>query len=468
MNTRKDNIGIFIKTCKKDHNWLKWCLASIEKNAEEFDGLCVVTDTDDDLIDNYLNIIHRLNGKIVKVKEPETNLSHNCQDGLGYIWMQNIKLLWNNYCDFDAVLQIDSDCIIEYLLTPNYFIANDKYKWFVRSWGMAEKAQIHREPLNKILGKNSRYEHMPYSVWLLTKEDTLAFHDWFKQKHGCSWWDHILNTAQQDWGKDIEDPVLRDMGIKKTRGSSVYNAYGGFLELYSKNYCMIDVDEIDLEPFPVKQYWSWGKLSGEIIDEIQNKLTTNYKINKLIQLDIFELFNDEFYIKQYPEAYSIINQISNKYSNKEKLFYHYYVLNQDKNKCLNNEEYEKKILGEIIVDTNFNHKFYAKAYPGTEKYFSNTKIRIPDRKRLYHHYILYGNNQNNLLSENSTELGKKLTLIDHPIPSWFKSDIYESICPEVAEYQMPQWEYIPLSYRYYHHYLNYGQHTRKVFTDQHN
>ena len=51
------SIGIFIKTCKKDHEWLKYCLLSIEKNTNDFSGLCIITDTDHDNIVEYKNII---------------------------------------------------------------------------------------------------------------------------------------------------------------------------------------------------------------------------------------------------------------------------------------------------------------------------------------------------------------------------------------------------------------------------
>jgi hypothetical protein len=47
-----NNIGLFLKTCAKDHAWLKWCLLSIQQNAIDFAGVCIITDKDHHYI-NY-------------------------------------------------------------------------------------------------------------------------------------------------------------------------------------------------------------------------------------------------------------------------------------------------------------------------------------------------------------------------------------------------------------------------------
>lgn len=451
-----NNIGIFIKTCAKDHEWLKWCLLSIKKNVNKFNGLCIVTDDDHDRIDEYKDLINKLNGNITKVKQP-TSLDHNCQDGIGYIWMQNIKLFWHKYCSFDAVLQLDSDCIVTNYLTPNYFIQYNKYKWFVRNWAMSKHAQVHREPLNKLMGTDSRYEHMPYSAWILTREDTVLFHEWFESKYHCTWLEHLLSVAKHDWGKDITDPVLRDMGIRKTRGSSIYNAYGGFLELTNhKNYYMVDIDETPIWHFPICQYWSWGGLSNKHVDEIQDCLSIDKTIQSLISLEEFQMFDDNFYIEQTPSAYAFLGNLSDKYSNKEKLFYHYKTINQNI-KYLNAQQYENKIFGDIVVDTDFDHEFYAAMYPETKNYFNTIPYPISMRKKLYHHYI--NNKDLTLLYKNSIELAKELTSIRTPIPQWFKPERYEQLCPDVKAYAMPDWQHIPRAYRYYHHHINYSHYT---------
>ena len=255
-------VGIFIKTCKKDHKWLNYCLQSIEKYAVGFEGLCLLTDSDHDSIDELKDIVKKMPVEIVRAPVPK--FSHNCQDGSGYIWMQNQKLLWHNYCKFEAVLQIDSDCVITDKLNINdyYTEIEDgvvKYKWWTRFWVNAGPAFIHNFPLEKLLQVKPTHEHMLFNGWLMTREATEEFHTWLKLIHGCDWFTYLTSKANPDWG-----------GLK--RGSSVYNAYGGFIQdiLHSQQYSFIE-GFADMPP--IKQYWSYGGITPAIRKEIEEFLS---------------------------------------------------------------------------------------------------------------------------------------------------------------------------------------------------
>ena len=455
-----NNIGLFLKTCAKDHAWLKWCLLSIQQNAIDFAGVCIITDKDHQHIKEYDSIIKDINGQVTYLEVPSVDLK--CQDGVGYIWMQNIKLLWHNYCDFDSVLQIDSDCVISSYLNSSYFIDNDRYKWFIRSWAMSQYAQIHRKPLSKIFLQDIKHEHMPYNGWLLTRQDTIDFHNWLNNQHHCSWWGYLTNQAQEDWGTENYDPYLRDLGVRQSRGSSVYNAYGGFIELTnSERYHLIDIDENDIKDYPIKQYWSWGELSETINNELQDFINSS-NVKKIIQNKTIDIFDENFYIIQNPSAYLYINYIKDNINNKQKLFYHYMIFNQNNTFYLNYEEYEKDMIGQINIDTNFDHIFYSIQYPETKTYLSLCPYPIPLRKKLYHHYINHGKTFDPPFCKNAIELATQSTGIDQDIPFWFHSDRYEMLCPESESYFMPHWANIPKIYRLYHHYLNYGQDNNKI------
>lgn len=267
-------IGIFIKTCKKDLQWIEFCLKSIEKNAKEFSGICVVTENDNQEINKYKDLVSI---PINICFEDIPNFSHTCQDGNGYLWMQNIKLSWHKYCDFDAVLQIDSDCIITSELTPEFYIKDKKWKWWVRDWEYAELANVHKPAMTKLLKKEPKYEHMLFPGWILDRNSTINFHNWINKEHNCDWWDYLLNKTQEDWNNELEDGG-------KSRGSSVYNAYGAFLEDNSQDYTFINGF---FDAPPIKQFWSWGE-SKELQDLGINKVE-NFKITEQIKKQILEI-----------------------------------------------------------------------------------------------------------------------------------------------------------------------------------
>lgn len=452
------SIGIFIKTCKKDHEWLKWCLLSIQQNIYDFDGVCIITDSDHTNINEYQDIIKKINGYVVNVDVPI--IEHSCQDGIGYLWMQNLKLNWHTFCDYDAVLQIDSDCIVSSILTPKYFISNNnKYKWFVRSWALSKHGLVHRKPLNKLLDTDSKYEHMPYNGWILNRNDTISFHKWIQSKHKCSWWEYLLNQAKKDWGKCITDYELRISGCSgRSRGSSIYNAYGGFLETQTiHDHIFVNSDEITIDDHPIAQYWSWGGLDDDT-EAGMLLILSHSNIKTLIEDKEFINFDDDFYIEQQPSAYKWINVVpeSLKLTNKQKLFYHFKLLSQRKKLYINRASYEASFLGDMVVDTDFDHIFYMSQYPETEKYFITAPYPLSLRKKLYHHYKYYGSEQK--FCKNRIELAKLMTKIEEPIPYWFTDHAYLALCPEAKDYYLPKWHQVPILYRLYHHYLNYGKH----------
>lgn len=251
MSKHKKSLGVFIKTCKKDHEWLIECLKSINTNLIGFQGLCIVTDEDHNNIEIAKKLITTMPIHIYRLPVPELN--HTCQDGIGYIWMQNIKLTWHKFCDFNAVLQIDSDCIVENTIHPEFYRINNKWKWLVRPWKYAELAIVHQAPLEKLMKTEALYEHMPFPGWIMERKTTEKFHTWLEATHDCVWWDYLLDKTRADWGNNVP--------LGKSRGSSIYNAYGGFLELsQSTEYEFIDVIKTNWQDLPpIKQYWSWVK-----------------------------------------------------------------------------------------------------------------------------------------------------------------------------------------------------------------
>ena len=209
---------------------------------------------------------NEFSGEDIEIKfEKSPEINHKCQDGVGYLWMQNIKLNWNKYCDYDAVLQLDSDCVVHSFLCPHFYRKDKKWKWWVRDWSISELAIVHKKPLAKLLGKDSLYEHMPYPGWIMERTTTEDFHRWIKEKHGCDWWQYLVDKTADDWGNEIDEPDLKGT----SRGSSIYNAYGGFVESNRSKYIFIEGFN---DPPPIRQHWSHGGIDEKTRTKLEDLL----------------------------------------------------------------------------------------------------------------------------------------------------------------------------------------------------
>lgn len=398
---------IFIKTCQKDHVWLGFCLSSINKYAKNFTGITILTDTDHYNVKDHASKITTMPIRFRHLEVPQ--IVHNCYNGIGYLWMQSVKLNWHKFSDSDVILQIDSDCILTSTLTPEIYLSNNKYRWWVRPWSVAKLAIVHRKPLNKFLGCSSKYEHMLFNGWVLEKNTTIAFHEWVQKHHGCTWWEYLVYKTNNDWVGKITDPDISSYIRGRPRGSSVYNAFGGFLEIYedTKKYYEITTDS-DIIP-PIKQYWSWGGIQKKQIAEIRNSLTRHDKyvdLSKVIEsighksykvLTNRSILIDNVCVTTETE-YWPLKKLAQTYLNKvlivcypdqisENIILSKYEINNTKTDLLILD----RLAWLVDVDENFDHLLYEEQNPITKNYYQPwaKDNGISDRKRLFHHYYLY-------------------------------------------------------------------------------
>lgn len=240
---------IFIKTYPGDFIWLEYCIKSIEKFVTGFRKIVIVTDSGTELkIDSKLPI------DIIYENLP--NETHPCTIGIGYVWMQCVKLNWYKYTDANYVLQIDSDMMFTDKIDISYYRDDNKIKWFYRDWSEVGIGQglgcgsVHRNPVNFFIKRESTRDHMPAPTWILSRKTTELFHKWVEKEWG-SIWDYFNIHSRSLW-------------INNSSGTSEYNMYGNFIEFfYNDEYKFVHVNEYKV---PIRQSWSWGGLKEDEIE----------------------------------------------------------------------------------------------------------------------------------------------------------------------------------------------------------
>jgi hypothetical protein len=122
---RLDKIDIFIKTYVNDFIWLEYLLKSVNKFAQGFRNVIIISDNDGNNIPESILKIMPVTVKYVDVpnKMPD-KLSHLP----GYLWQQIIKINWMDYTDADAVLILDSDEMLTSSIRVSDFM-DDQNRW---------------------------------------------------------------------------------------------------------------------------------------------------------------------------------------------------------------------------------------------------------------------------------------------------------------------------------------------------
>ena len=257
---------IFIKTCAKDLNWLSYCLKSIEKFATGFDKVIIVCDKNDYDITTATIGLSVTNLKCVVKEHTYKIYDHELHNiPFGYQIQKVVKLTWTSFSDADRVLQIDSDCIFTRPCdVSKYWMVDDKIMWIVSQWKYASKAEIDMWERGRLWFTN--YQNCEHNLMVLPgftmdSETTTNFIQ------------YIFDRFRYD---------INELFTKKSNPHlSVYNTFGLYLwmledcttynidalEVYDKKYEFVNCSKIQ-QPYPLKQYWSWGKLTDEIKDEI--------------------------------------------------------------------------------------------------------------------------------------------------------------------------------------------------------
>jgi hypothetical protein len=222
---------IFIKTYKNDLKWLKYCLMSIAKYAQDFKVVIVADEDCKRDLDGW-NLTRE---KVFYVKP-----SYD-----GYLYQQEVKLRAFMYVDTEYVLFMDCDCIFTDYVNLDSFLKDGK-------------PTLLKTP----------YEDIPEVMfWKTTTEDAIGFEvnfEYMRRNGLCYRTETIMNL----WD-DFSIRFLPKLKIARNRQFSEFNLIGAYIEKYEENLYNIVNTRDEIPYHPVKQFWSYSGLNKNDLKEIQ-------------------------------------------------------------------------------------------------------------------------------------------------------------------------------------------------------
>jgi hypothetical protein len=226
--------SIFIKTCRKDFEWLKYCLRSINMYARDFAELVIVCDELDRRDLEYVNT----DGAIVHFVPNHRN---------GYIHQQMIKLIADTFCSSEHILFVDSDCVFFAPFCPGDFTRDGKPILLKTRYGELGGGECWKPITEHYLGGTVEFEYMR-RIPLIFDRRTLA----------------ELRIAYP--------ALLCQLDTLRDRNFSEFNALGAFAEReHPERYTIIDTAD-EITPKFAEQFWSWGGITPEILAKIEAML----------------------------------------------------------------------------------------------------------------------------------------------------------------------------------------------------
>lgn len=208
---------IFIKTYSRDHEYLRYCLASIEKFCTGFRQVVVV------------------DGEHPK----------------GYLHQQYIKLTAHTHTDADFILFTDSDTLFTEPVTPETFMVDGKPIWLHTPWNPAlHDAVPWFAPMTEFAGEEPPSEFMRRQGFMVPRQALEAINLFCWSKHRVSLEDYILSRNK----------------------FSEYNVLGHYCWRFMRDrFHWINTEEEPLPSECVRQFWSWDALDRNL-PEIQRIL----------------------------------------------------------------------------------------------------------------------------------------------------------------------------------------------------
>lgn len=230
--------SIFIKTYPKDFEWLQYCLKSIAKFATGFEEVVIVCDSDGK---------KELDGWGLTREK----VYYNPPIGYGYIDQQIVKLTCDKWVKSEYVLFMDSDAIFNRPVTPETFMRGGK-------------------PF--ILKTN--YEELKGSdgfTWKAITEKAMGFEVEFEymRRLGLMYRIETLKNMREFLPYDYRDYAVLNV---KNREFSEFNMMGAYAEKFESDKYIFHDTKDGFDESPINQYWSYGKLTDEIRNEINELL----------------------------------------------------------------------------------------------------------------------------------------------------------------------------------------------------
>jgi hypothetical protein len=232
---------LFIRSYWKDLEWLRYCLASINRYCHGFSSVIVV--------------VPRSTAPWLR-REPlpaQVRLEF-CRDyEVDYLGQQVTKLLADTISDADYICHVDSDCVFFRPTAPEDLIVDGKPRVLMRSYELLGRYYPWQDPTEQFLGCRVLDDFM--------RQPPFTFPRWLYAE--------LRRHVQATHGTDIE----RYITGRPPRGFSEFNALGAFAwQHYHEDFVWVDTAVASPVAPHCRWYWSWGGIDPATRREIQDIL----------------------------------------------------------------------------------------------------------------------------------------------------------------------------------------------------
>ncbi|MFF2291102.1 hypothetical protein [Peribacillus butanolivorans] len=240
-------VDLFYKTYPGDEEWLNFSIRSVNKFARGFRQIVIVSTRGH----NYNPPPGNIPVKYIELEQPPDNGLY--PNGVGYWWQMGIKLCWDQFTDADGVVVVDSDHVFFEDFSPSTWMLGDKIIWLRRPWSEVGDGIIWKKGSDYVLGKETPFSYMVAPGCYFTRQATQLFANFIKLR--------FAQTPEQFY-----------LDLKHPRASE-FETFGAFIDdIKHYEYVFFHPMKFNYKPWPIKQYWSWGRVSDEIRREIEGIL----------------------------------------------------------------------------------------------------------------------------------------------------------------------------------------------------
>jgi hypothetical protein len=230
---------IFIRTCAKDIAWLRFAIASIRSRVSGYRHLVITCPVRD------VARVARATGEHVIGVQAFVD---------DYIGQQHTKLTATDHTDADVICFWDSDTMAAEAIDLNSLLFGEGGLVLHRVpfAGLADGSEIWRSIVTRDMGFEPEYESM--------RRLPLAYHR--KTLLDCK--RHIERTHDM--------PLRAYMLRLPQRSFSEFNCLGAWIEANETHLYDLRINEGEAAMWKkrVRQFWSWGGITPQVLDELHS------------------------------------------------------------------------------------------------------------------------------------------------------------------------------------------------------
>lgn len=225
-------VSAFIRSYRKDFEWLRYCLLSLKRHGSQFHEIVVAVPAQEApalLVPPHLGV------RVVKLQPKHQR---------GYIDQQHSKCTADLHCSGDYIMHFDSDCVAKQTINLPDFFVGDRPKLLFRPWAEAGDAICWRAITHQALRREPLFETMPAMPFLYPAKAHKAFRTYIQ-------W--LYQTDFDAWFAQLPE-------------FSEFNALGNFCHqlLPDAFHFVRATGESDGYPRPFAQFWSHSKIDENL------------------------------------------------------------------------------------------------------------------------------------------------------------------------------------------------------------